>query len=549
MHRPTNLSRRVLVWTVGPACALLTCACVQSSSNPGGGAYFNQPSYDGGAAQGAVDSGATTDSNGRAADAASGGGAAGHDVSERLPNDAGTSLDSAGRAADDGGSAIVQDAATGTGGIKDGQTKPPKICNGFATGATKWAVPDSVFDVVAWYWSPLTWTIMDINGDGKIELVHTEDPDHKGHPFGGKSTPVWHVFTNTASGFSAKGQPWPVPSDLFHAPFFSQLELAWSTVDINHDGRPDLLQTEDPDNKGHAFGGASDPHWRLYVNTGKAFAKTHQKWHVPAPVFDALAYGSYELSWVTMDLDGDGWKDLVHTEDPDKAGHAFGVKQGQAPHWRVYKGAAGGFAAKPVLWAVPDGVFDSTALSLSELTWTTMDMTGDGRPDLVQTEDPKHEGLAFGGKSDPHWRLYVNTGGGFAKTAKKWAVPDGMFEMPAVAIGQYTWSTIDLNRDGRPDLVHTENPDKSGRSFGGATTPHWRVYLGGTAGFAKTAKKWAVGDENFDAMWWHGTDDAWGTFDLDGDGCLDFVRTRDPQSKSKAFGGAAAPHWRTFLGI
>ncbi len=556
MHHRDLIVRRLCALTT----AALTCACVQSRGGTGQHGYVAPRTID--ASAGTYDATSTTTGAGAVAEdaKATGPNNIDGDRTSAKPHDGHTTTadggalndsgDGAGANGDktpiDAGSTVLTDSGSSSGaaGENDAAAVNTKGCTGFGNKALNWSVPAPVFDTFAWYMSPWIWTVMDMNGDGKVELVHTEDPQHKGHPFGTKTKPVWHIHANTGSGFAATATPWSLPSDMFHAPFFSQLQLNWSTLDLNHDGKPDLVQTEDPQNKGHAFGGTTNPHWRLHANTGNGFAKVATKWTVPAPVFDALAASYTQINWSTLDLDGDTWLDLVQTEDPQHKGHAFGVKQGQPPYWRVYRGKAGGFAKNAVKWAVPSGGFDSIAFAQSAMTWVTMDMTADGKPDLVQTEDPQNKGHAFGAKTAPHWRMYVNTGNGFATQPQPWAVPGAVFDITSIATGKYTWTTSDLNADGWPDLVHSENPDKPGHCFGGPANPHWRVHQGSAGGFAKTPVKWAVANEAHDAMWWFGQDDAWGTFDLDANGCVDFVQTRDPKSKAKAFGGESSPHWR-----
>ena len=114
----------------------------------------------------------------------------------------------------------------------------------------------------------------------------------------------------------------------------------------------------------------------------------------------------------------------------------------------------------------------------------------------------------------------------------------------SLQLKELSWSTIDINRDGWIDLVHTEDPKDSGSAFVDAKGPHWRVYVGSSGGFSGAHTRWSVPRKDVDTLWSYGDWGSWGVQDLDGQGCLEWVDTRDPNAKGQAYGGASGPHWR-----
>lgn len=421
-------------------------------------------------------------------------------------------------------------------------------CKTWAKKGMTWRLPDAMFDVMAWQWSPFTWSLLDLNGDGRLDLVHTEDPESKGHPFSSAGIGShWRVYVGGPKGFAPSAVQWTLPSDTFHAPTFQQGVYRWAMVELTGDQRLDLVLTGDPKSQGSAYVDDAGAFWRVHRNTGKGFEANAQIWRVPDVTFDMTSAFSGKWTWSTVDLNGDGWLDLVHTENPTDEGQAF--SGAASPHWRVYLGAAGGFAAQATLWAVPGSDIDALYASTGKWGWWTLDADGDGRADLVHTEDPNAEGRAFGGKTDPHWRVYQNTGGGFAPTATLWAVPSEGFDSVTVQFNEWSWSTLDLNGDGYVDLVHTEDPTAQGKAFDGDDGNHWRVYWGGSGGFASDWAPWPVPRPEIDAVWSYGDWGAWGVLDLNGDGCVDWVDTRDPASKSSAYVGPTGAHWRAHFGL
>jgi hypothetical protein len=110
-----------------------------------------------------------------------------------------------------------------------------------------------------------------------------------------------------------------------------------ATVDLNSDGRPDLVHTDDC-----GTGGLGLETWDVYLNEGSGFAKAAIAWPLP-PIPATNAYNDPMMNLArdldcdaggysriaTVDLNGDGFLDIVHTDDCSIGG--LGLET-----WNVY---------------------------------------------------------------------------------------------------------------------------------------------------------------------------------------------------------------------
>ncbi|MEZ4238105.1 MAG: hypothetical protein R3F59_18555 [Myxococcota bacterium] len=231
--------------------------------------------------------------------------------------------------------------------------------------------------------------------------------------------------------------------------------------------------------------------WLVFENTGAGFADEPLHWPLPTPIaadwLDDLAEDTYVgcaedyYAVSTLDLTGDGLPDLVQTDACDVAGVG-------TTSWRVFENTGTGFAATPIEWALPDALerdwlddlYEDTYVGCDEDYYavSTLDLTGDGRPDLVMTDDCDTAGIGTNA-----WLVFENQGDGFASTPLEWALPrgperdwlDDLAEDTYVGCAEdyYAASTLDLTGDGVPDLVMTDDCDTAG-----VGTTSWKVFPG-----------------------------------------------------------------------
>jgi hypothetical protein len=461
--------------------------------------------------------------------------------------------------ADDDSSSATTGGGGGMGGNGSGGSAVVPS-NSFADGSTAWPVPEagwtegfhSATSVASYY----HWSTFDIDGDGALELVQTADPASQ-QVLGGTINPHWRVYDNTGDGFASTYSEWSVPTpgwtDGFHSVSNATSYYRWFTIDIDGDGAPELVQTSD-ESTGYVFGGSSNPHWRVYDNTGSGFAPGFVEWAVPSAEwtegFNSLDDAS---RWSTMDIDGDGAPELVQTSDYN-TGAVFSA--GIEPQWRVYDNMGNGFGTGFIPWRVPqsdlpDGISSSASASGYGM-WATINIDGDPAPELVLTSDPD-TGDVWGAGAEAHWRVYDNMGASFGEGYIIWKVPNAMwaegFSFVASASGYQNWSTFDIDGDGSPELVHTANPD-TGNIFGGASNPHWRFFDNTGSGFDIIHREWKVPQapwlEGFFSPFNQNNFLHWSVFDIDGDNYPDLVSTADPTAA--AVWRETGPVWRVYRG-
>ena len=387
-----------------------------------------------------------------------------------------------------------------------------------------------------------SWSLFDINGDRLPDLVVTAQVDINGEltVFGLGTNNFWKVYLNSGTGFSTNAINYAIPQGGFMnngvyygftstagiaAANSSEGNMTWGMLDMNGDDRPDLIVTSQVDLNGDnvIFGFGNSPYWKVFFNTGSAFNTSAYNWSVPAGGYmsGSRAFGFNTMNglvanttegnqtWSVMDINGDHRPDLVIASQNDLNGDNV-VFGGSTPYWKVYLGNGGGFVSNVINWSTPTGGklttsvahnFNSFAyIPLStemegSMAWSVMDVTGDGKPDLVATGalDLNKDLTVFGLSSTPYWKLYRNNGNGF----------DGMVNFNVPSGGQIkttvfgfntsngnassstkannpTWTVTDINGDDQLDLVVTAERISNGGDievFGNGSNPFWKVYL------------------------------------------------------------------------
>ena len=394
---------------------------------------------------------------------------------------------------------------------------------GFDTTAMEWPVPSGDANTEQNGFAELNFRLnndvyntIDIDGDGLVDLVQPATPNATGDVrtvWGHGSSPKWRVYLNNGAGFDTTAIEWPVPAgdDLVEQNGFAELNFrlnndVYNTIDINGDGRIDLVQPTDPgatDGARTVWSFGVDPHWKVYLNNGAGFDTTAVEWSVPDGGDLMEQNGFAELNVRanndvvnTVDVNGDGLPDLVQPCDPASGGARTVWGFGGSAYWKVYLNNGAGFDDTHVQWAVPPGTDLTDQNGYAEMSfrfdhdvYNTTDINGDGMLDLVQPTNsgaPDDDRSVWGAGTNPHWRVYLNTGSGFSVNPTAWSVPlgddlteqNGFAEMNA-RMNFDVYNTVDLNGDGRLDLVHTTDPTGAGNRspFDYPASPHWRVYL------------------------------------------------------------------------
>lgn len=468
------------------------------------------------------------------------------------------------------------------------------------------------------------WEQLDLDGDGALDLVRTATAFVSGDGFvtrnsGYPGTPFWQVHRGGGGeGFAAKPQAWLLPVDVGLAgrglvatagePEASG-DVAWALRDLDGDARPDLVITgvRGPDGATQPLGPPDAPRWDVHLNNGHGFAPVAQAWALPQGPDGAhfhhlqgAAAVANGPAWALLDLDGDGWSDLVVT---GRAAAQVHVVPGfpDSPYWELHRGGPGGFVVPLAVWKVPVGGGVATgfvgraegAFGLAEVAgdqlWELLDLDGDGRVELVvtgQLDDSAAGPAALDLAGAPGWAAYRAGDTGFELSPRTVALPSagggsggrgyyaarggqsvaGVTATPYDATG---WELLDLDGDGYLDLAVTnEAREVPGGSFkraalGGEAAPYWDVYPGTASGFAAPTR-WSTPRGGFAGrgfLWTRGpsspvpeSEDTalWHIGDLDGDGLQELIVTALGEAGGQGSPWVwrvpgladAAPHWR-----
>jgi hypothetical protein len=158
-------------------------------------------------------------------------------------------------------------------------------------------------------------------------------------------------------------------------------------------------------------------------------------------------------------------------------------------------------------------------------------------------------GYVWDSAGDPYWNVYLNDGDGFASEATTWPVPESGTVagfLLADRVSAPYWVTVDMDGDDLPDLVQTSDPGSGAVVWSPSDAPYWRVFLNEGDGFAAEAEQWPVPEEGGSGFYVTDLYAEWSTFDLDGDGLVDLVRTTDPAT-NEVWDVAGSPYWLAFL--
>ncbi|HEX2617908.1 MAG TPA: hypothetical protein VHL57_10220, partial [Flavobacteriales bacterium] len=437
--------------------------------------------------------------------------------------------------------------------------------SGFSTAAMNWGLPNggalfggtthgyyltAYFDASSDQIGSENWSLMDINGDARPDLVVTSAKDVAGNAteFSPNSNSFWKVYLNNGSGFNTTAANWGLPNGgaLFGGTTYGYYLTAysdassdqtgsenWSLMDINGDARPDLVIPSAKDATGNAteFSPNSNSFWKVYLNNGSGFSTTVTNWGLPnggafynsttygyylTGHFDAYSDGTGSENWTVMDMNGDARPDLVVPSANDATGNATEFSPNSNSFWKVYLNNGSGFNTTFTNWGLPNGgaLYNSTTIgynlpayaeAYSDATgsenWSLMDLTGDERPDLVvpSAKDAAGNATEFSPASNSYWKVYPNTGSGFNPSITTWSLPTGgalynstiigynltgHFDAYSDQTGSENWIVMDMNGDAHLDLVVPSAKDAVGNAteFSPTSNSYWKVYMdaGGT---------------------------------------------------------------------
>lgn len=391
------------------------------------------------------------------------------------------------------------------------------------------------------------WFFQDMNGDKVADLVVAAQIQ------GGDLTcfspglnPYWKVYLSTWNGISTIPLNWDLPSGglirngIIYG--FNQISGSssnqnntgsqnWNLTDMNGDNKPDLVITGQLQSGNiTCFSPGSGQYWKVYLNTGSSFSTTPLNWDLPIggrlsggvtygyPANFGTAFSSDNTgsqSWSVTDINGDNKADLVVTAQL-QAGNVTCFSPGASQYWKAYLNTGNGFSATAVNWNLPNGgklnggtTFGYDAVNgfaysgdnTGSQTWSVMDIDGDKKADLIVTAQLQAGNVTcFSPGSNQYWKVFSNTGNGFAASPVNWSLPNGGRLVSGITYGydfiigtasssdntgSQTWTIADMDGFGQPELVVTAQLQAGNVTcFSPGNNQYWKVYKNSPTGFS-----------------------------------------------------------------
>jgi Secretion system C-terminal sorting domain len=397
---------------------------------------------------------------------------------------------------------------------------------GFAPTPQNWNVPNvEVFSEDMDQISNNNHIVLDMNGDGLPDLIDTED-NATDSTWQTGSQRFWKVYLGNGSSFNATAINWNVPNVEVLSEDMDQISNTNHIVlDMNGDGLPDLIDTEDNATDSTWQTGAQR-FWKVYTGTGTSFSATAIDWNVPN--VEVLSEDMDQISSTNhsvQDMNGDGLPDLIDTED-NATDSTW--QTGTQRFWKVYISNGTSFSATAINWNVPTVETISEDMDQpSNTNYAVLDMNGDGMPDLIDSEDNITDSTWQTG-AQRFWKVYLGNGTSFSATSTNWNVPaveetsEDMDE-----IYNINYSVLDIDGDGLYDLIDAED-NITDSTWQTGTQRFWKVYISNGTSFSASAINWNVPNvevfsEDMDQL----SNTNYTVLDMNGDGKTDMIDTED----------------------
>jgi len=330
---------------------------------------------------------------------------------------------------------------------------------------------------------------IDLDGDGMSELCDWRATKFNGIDFIWKDstrvvtpTTIGQVYRNIGSGFSADGNLNPPP----HLPLSCRKDdddaritnkkhhLFATPVDINGDGRPDLLGAtgikyfEEYSNEDSAGALSNDLTFHTWINGAWQEMPAYKLPFRPKNTDSTIECGGWErdhhCEWI--DLDSDGYTDLLyHTTSvgklvslTDENVVLLGPDKTSAWLNKIHLGQ--GWMRRDEL-GLPDRL-TTTYSSNKDQGRRLLDISGDGRPDMVQAvvdgDSNARRTYLLNSAANGALTGWNSTAGQQNPPASPWDLPahSSTFELSAPFVNASgiprSAQLIDLNGDGLPDI-------------------------------------------------------------------------------------------------
>lgn len=371
----------------------------------------------------------------------------------------------------------------------------------------------------------------------------------------GKMKQLWSTWllavaltVSTNAQISQTAEHWNMPTVSANASSMDVISgFYYGWMDLNGDGFPDLIDTQDNTNTSSPWEKDGEYVWKIYMNTGTAINSVAEEWVVPDIANDPAnmnVVSGYTYGW--LDLNGDGLPDLV---DPRDNENTFDPWIDGRPYLKVYYNTGSSLNTTAAIWDMPQltkNVEDANVLSA--FYWGWYDMNNDGYIDLVDSQDNDGDGAWLTADDKPYWKVYLNDGTKLDTVNYiEWIIPevaDDINNMDAITAS--TYSLFDINGDGYPDMVDAQQNgtndvwEENGQRY-------WKVYLNDGSKFATEAIHWALPNvtssaANMDVV--YASSYSW--LDINGDGIPDFIDAQE-NGTNNVWTDGERRYWKVYL--
>jgi Secretion system C-terminal sorting domain/FG-GAP-like repeat len=257
------------------------------------------------------------------------------------------------------------------------------------------------------------YSLVDINGDGFPDLVDAEDNSStSGAVWQNGSQRYWKVYLNNGTSISPTATDWNVP-DVESNPedMGSVTATGHSLVDINGDGFPDLVDSEDNfSGLGAVWQISSQRYWKVYLNNGTSISPTATDWNIPEVEFQPTDMGSvYGAGYTLVDMNGDGFPDIVDSKDNNSSAGSVWYN-GLNTYWKIYLNYGNAISGTSIDWIVPQ--LESQYSDMGNVYgagYSLADLNGDRLPDLIDArENNSSFGNVWSNNFNRFWKVYRN---------------------------------------------------------------------------------------------------------------------------------------------
>ncbi|BCU76868.1 RHS repeat-associated core domain-containing protein [Luteolibacter sp. LG18] len=344
---------------------------------------------------------------------------------------------------------------------------------------------------------------MDINGDGKPDFLGSTSIKYVSGSLSNDLT-FWTNLNGAWQELPAYKLPFRVKNIGSTAPYGGtprDQHCEW--VDIDSDGYTDLVfytttqgKLVDPSNENATAEDPNNPYrlpvvgdrttcWLNKVHLGKGWVRAD---NLGLPEMLQRTYpAENQLGRRLLDITGDGRPEIVEAlsmtpEQRYTYKMAFAAN-GEALGWETVKDAG---QAAPSPWDLPKaaGTYNNAALanvSGDPIGGEMMDLNGDGLPDYVRKIQINGviAGCVYmnrGGASSPIWNLEPGASSATAQRST-FDVPRPLYFALNNAYNQTGYEVADLNGDGLPDILVSQNTGDDNFVYGGTNNSNHNVAL------------------------------------------------------------------------